>query len=76
MTPTLQDLATQALKLPPAQRAQLAETLIASLEEFDTAENERLWVEEAERRYREYKAGNTPAYSMDEFFREIAERMN
>ena len=74
MTPKLQDLAAQALKLPPAQRAQLAETLIASLEEFDTAENERLWVEEAERRYREYKAGNIPSYSLEEFFEEVDER--
>lgn len=48
----------QALKLPLRDRARLAERLIASLDAQDNSENERLWVEEAERRFREYKKGN------------------
>lgn len=59
----LTDCEAQALQLPPAERAALAEHLIASLDALDEAHNEQLWVEEADRRYREYKNGNIPARS-------------
>lgn len=61
MSPDLRQCQTQALKLPPRERAVLAEHLIASLDPLDDAEIERLWLEEAERRYREYKKGNISA---------------
>jgi len=48
-----------ALGLSLSERAALAERLLASLDAPDEAENERLWVEEAERRYAAYKAGQT-----------------
>jgi len=57
MCPTLSEIEEQALKLPSSERAVLAHRLIASLDETDEAEIERLWVEEAERRYQEYKKG-------------------
>lgn len=47
----------EALKLPSYDRALLAERLISSLESEDNADVEKLWVEEAERRYKEYKEG-------------------
>ena len=58
MTPNLKKCEAQALELSPGERAILAERLLASLDALDDAENERLWIEEAERRYREYKKGN------------------
>lgn len=58
MSPELKECEAQALKLPLQDRALLAEHLIASLDAADDAENERLWVEEAERRYQQYKSGN------------------
>jgi hypothetical protein len=57
MSPELRECKAQALKLDPRERAMLAELLIASLDALDDAENESLWLEEAERRYQEYKKG-------------------
>ena len=59
----LKEFETSALKLPVAERAALAERLIESLDVLDDAENERLWVEEAERRYQTYKQGRLGARS-------------
>lgn len=61
MSLELQEYDEQALKLSVKDRALLAEHLIASLDSIDDSENERLWVEEAERRYQEYKNGNISA---------------
>lgn len=57
MSPTLKECEESVLKLTAAERAALVEHLIESLDFLDHAENERLWVEEAERRYRAYKQG-------------------
>ncbi len=66
MSPQLMECEAQALKLPPADRATLAERLIASLDNLDDRQNERLWIDEADRRYREYKSGNITARSAEE----------
>jgi putative addiction module component (TIGR02574 family) len=49
------------LKLPPTERAALAEHLIASLDELSDEQNGLLWLDEADRRYREYKSGTISA---------------
>jgi hypothetical protein len=48
----------EAMSLPVFQRATLAQHLLASLDEVDEQENERLWLEEAGRRYNAYKDGS------------------
>ena len=45
---SIQEIESQALRLPPSQRARLAQHLIASLDEAD--EIERAWADEAARR--------------------------
>ena len=45
---SIQEIEAQALRLPPSQRAALAQHLIASLDEAD--EVERAWADEAARR--------------------------
>jgi toxin ParE1/3/4 len=50
-----------ALKLAPKDRAILAERLISSLDSLEGPENEQLWLEEAERRYKGYRKGKIPA---------------
>ena len=70
MSPELKEFETQALKLESQDRAILAEHLIASLDDLDIAENERLWLEEADRRYREYKKGTITARSAEDVLRE------
>ena len=70
MTSETQTLEAAALKLPPGARARLAEQLIASLDTLDTAETERLWAEEAERRYQAYQAGKIPARVAEDVFKD------
>ena len=64
-----------ALMLPAAERAALAERLIESLDTLDDAENERLWVEEAERRYQAYRQGSLSARSATEAIQEARSRL-
>jgi len=61
MSPELQECEANIVKLPLIDRAKLTEHLIASLDTLDDSENERLWLDEAERRYKEYKAGRISA---------------
>jgi len=56
---TLRAIKAAALKLPRADRGKLAVTLLSSLDKDEPEEVERAWVEEADRRYRAYKAGKT-----------------
>jgi len=70
MSPRLKELEREALTLPVTERAALAERLITSLDETDEAENERLWVSEAEQRYRAYKAGKIPSRPAGEALRD------
>jgi putative addiction module component (TIGR02574 family) len=75
MSPDLKACETQALKLPARERAELVQRLIASLDALDEAENEKLWLEEAARRYREYKNGNIPARSAEDVLRDARSAM-
>jgi hypothetical protein len=52
----LPDLEAEALKLPVAERAHLAERLLASLDLLSQEEQQRLWSEEAARRDAELDA--------------------
>lgn len=60
---------SSAMKLSVKERARLAEHLIASLDELSEAEREKLWFEEADRRYREYKKGKIPFKSAQGVFK-------
>lgn len=75
MSPDLRECEAQALRLPPAERAILAEHLIASLDALDDAENERLWMEEAERRYEGYKKGTITARQAEDVLRDVRLRV-
>ena len=70
MSLELKECEAQALKLGPEERAELAEHLIASLDALDDAENERLWLEEAEKRYQEYKKGTIQSRSAEDVLRD------
>ena len=45
-----EEIESEALKLPPRDRARLAERLLESLENLTDEENSRIWAEEASRR--------------------------
>jgi len=63
------EIEEEALRLPSHEQAQLAERLIHSLDEEDP-EADKLWREEAERRYRAYKEGKVKTKSADLVFKE------
>jgi putative addiction module component (TIGR02574 family) len=68
MARTLDEIESEVLTLTPPVRAALAKRLIASLDDLSEAEIERLWLEEAESRYDDFKAGRTSAVSGDDVF--------
>jgi putative addiction module component (TIGR02574 family) len=61
---TVDSIERAALKLSPKERGKLAAALLSSLE--GESELERVWVEEAEERYRAYREGRTKAVSARE----------
>lgn len=75
MLPDIQEIEEKALKLSSHERALLAEHLISSLESKEDAEAERLWIEEAERRYREYKEGEVKARPAEQVFKEAFSKL-
>lgn len=65
----------EALRLSSHERAQLAEHLISSLDELEDPEAERLWIEEAERRYQEYKQGKVKVKPAEMVFKEARSKL-
>jgi len=63
MSLSLKQIEAEALHLPVEERADLAQRLFASLEGDDVLEDagdvEQAWLEEGERRYQRYLAGET-----------------
>ena len=70
MDATLEKLEKEAYSLTAAERARLAMDLIKSLDNHDDTNAEELWLQEAERRYREYRQGNLPARPAEDVFRD------
>ena len=75
MSPELQECEAQIMKLSLSDRAKLAADLIASLDAVDESENERLWLDEATRRYEAYKAGRITARSASDVLRDARAMM-
>jgi putative addiction module component (TIGR02574 family) len=65
----LDEVITAALKLGIEERAQLAGRLLLSLDEPSESETETLWLEEAERRLREFREGRVHGIPAEEVFR-------
>lgn len=57
-----------ALKLQPQERYKLVEGLMRSLDEPDTKIDE-LWIQEAEARLKEYRAGKLEVVAFDAIFK-------
>ena len=63
------EILAEAMELSLEERAQLAGKLLLSLDEPSESEVERLWMEEAERRLKEFREGRTKGIPADEVFR-------
>lgn len=57
MSTTVKQIAHQAMQLTPAQRAELADLLVESLETTPPDEVQKLWVDEANERLGEVRSG-------------------
>jgi putative addiction module component (TIGR02574 family) len=51
------EIESEALQLPPKERARLAQRLLASLDPASDRDAERVWLQEAERRLDELESG-------------------
>ena len=69
METKLDEVITAALQLGIKERAELAGRLLLSLDEPSESEVERLWLEEAERRLKEFRSGKVRGVPADEVFR-------
>jgi putative addiction module component (TIGR02574 family) len=69
MSNLLKKIEHDALSLTVQERAFLADRLLSSLgEEVALTEVDEAWIEEAERRYQEYKDGKRPGISAHDVF--------
>ena len=75
MPTELEKCEQQAKHLPLQERALLIKRLIEGLDELDEQDLERLWLQEASRRFQEFKAGNIKARSSADVFRDARARL-
>ncbi|MBI5199414.1 MAG: addiction module protein [Nitrospirae bacterium] len=72
----VKEVEEEALQLPSHERAKLAEHLIHSLDEEEDPEAEKLWIKEAERRYRQYKEGKVKTKPASLVFKEARSKLS
>lgn len=68
MRTNIEELAKETMQLDIEDRALLAGKLLLSLDEPTPAEVERLWLDEAERRLEDYRAGRVRGIPADDVF--------
>lgn len=71
MSPRLQQIEEEALRLPPEDRESLAGVLVQSLEDVSISEIDAAWIEEAEQRFQKWRARKTDGIPSEKFFPEI-----
>ena len=69
--PDLAEVLKSALSLNTNDRAAVAEKLLASLDDLDEEEANRLWAEEATRRLREFRTGSAMADTAHEVAKKV-----
>jgi len=72
MSTIAKQILEKALILSAAERADLVESLLASLDQPD-ARIDELWAEEAEDRLAAFETGRMKAYPVDQVFQEFGE---
>jgi putative addiction module component (TIGR02574 family) len=65
-----------ALNLPPNERAQIAATLLQSLDSNSDAEVDAAWSSEIERRIRQIEDGSVTLIPWEQVLRSMRERIN
>ncbi len=72
---SVEEIMTAALQLGPTQRAQLAQTLLSSLEDLSDAERMALWTAEAARRDSEWASNDGSAHAAEDVLRSARQAM-
>lgn len=71
MSLTVEQLANEAMQLPPASRAELAEKLVESLDFAESDKIQKQWIEEAIRRRDEIRSGRVKPIPGEEVLAEV-----
>jgi len=72
---TLADVTKEALSLPVEERVVLLQRVWESLEHFASADVEKAWMEEADRRWREIEEGKVQCQPAAEVMRRARESL-
>ncbi len=75
MSPQLLKIEEQAMLLPAEDREALVERLLRSLRREGLPEVDPAWIDEAERRYREYRDGYVEGIPAEQAFEEIRQEL-
>lgn len=75
MERTLEDITSEVLQMSVESRAALAKRLLDSLDDLAPDEYERMWVDEAARRYQQLKAGTARSIASEEVFARLDARL-
>jgi putative addiction module component (TIGR02574 family) len=76
MHANIEDISKQTMQLDLEDRALLAGKLLLSLDEPTPSELERLWLDEAERRLDNFRAGRVQGVASDEVFRRAVSELS
>jgi putative addiction module component (TIGR02574 family) len=76
MSGKAQKVLEEALTLPPEERADVAATLLESLDEQEDEGVEEAWAQEIERRIREVESGAVKTIPWSEARRRLRERLD
>jgi len=75
MARTLAELEQEVLQLDPKEKAALARHILDDLDTVADENTEKLWLEEAQRRYQAYVAGESKAKPAQEVFDNARRRL-
>jgi putative addiction module component (TIGR02574 family) len=75
MAKTLSEIESEAMQLSRQERAVLVERLLTTLDVGEDVDAEELWLQEAERRYQEYRAGRMSSKPAAQVFEDAKKRL-
>src|SRR3954470_14134504 len=75
MAANIEDLARQAMSLPPEARARLADLLVESLDADQLGRVDQLWLKEAKRRRDDVRSGRVQPVPGDEALRAVRDAL-
>ncbi|MEW6352040.1 MAG: addiction module protein [Thermodesulfobacteriota bacterium] len=74
MTRTFVEIENDAYQLSAQERALLVKRLLLTLDPGEDVDAEELWLDEAERRYQEYREGRIGSKSASQVFEDAKQR--